>query len=328
MFSELPLFPVQASTIAEGIDSLYLFLVAVSLFFSVLIFTLILYFAVRFRHRGEQRPERPGIRKPLLLELTWSVIPFLIVMVVFGWGASLFFANSRVPDDAMDIYVVGRQWMWKIQHESGRREINELHVPVDRPVRLTLASEDVIHSFYIPAFRVKQDVVPGRFQTMWFEANRTGEFHLFCAEYCGTEHSLMRGRIVVLEPDEFQRWLEGSVGAGPAEEGGELFTALDCVNCHVDRPIGPDLAGVFGSDVPLESGRVVVADDDYVRRSIIDPTADVVAGYRPVMPSYNGQVTEEQLLQLIVFIRSMGSPTATPDDPPEVEPPEDQLPEP
>jgi cytochrome c oxidase subunit 2 len=311
MFNQLPLFPEQASTIAEGIDLLYFFLAGVSLFFSALIFGLILYFAIRFRDRGDGRAARANIRKSLLLELAWSFIPFVIVMVVFGWGASLFFSNSRVPGDAMDIYVVGRQWMWKIQHEGGRREINELHVPVGRPVRLTLASEDVIHSFYIPAFRVKQDVVPGRFQTMWFEATRTGEYHLFCAEYCGTEHSLMAGRIIVMEPDGFQRWLEGGGDAPPAEEGRRLFSELNCGNCHGEgQTIGPDLAGLFGGEVELQSGEVLVADDDYVRRAIIDPTADITAGYQPLMPSYNGQVTEEELLQLIAFIRSEGDATA------------------
>ena len=212
-----PLFPEVASTIAASVDRLYFFLIGVTVLFSVSIFLCILYFAVKYRRRPGRTAEQ--VSGGLGLEIAWTVVPFLITLVMFTWGSTLYIANSRVPDQAMDIYVVGRQWMWKIQHPSGRREINELHVPVGQAVKLTLASQDVIHSFFIPAFRVKQDVLPGRYVTMWFQPTRAGEYHLFCAEYCGTSHSGMIGRVVAMEPDDFQKWLGGVTEETPARAG-------------------------------------------------------------------------------------------------------------
>jgi cytochrome c oxidase subunit 2 len=207
----------------------------------------------------------------------------------------------------MDIYVVGRQWMWKIQHPGGRREINELHVPVGQPVKLTMASQDVIHSFYIPAFRVKQDVVPGVYSRMWFEATRTGEYHLFCAEYCGTEHSAMIGRVVVMEPRDFERWLSGVDEASPVESGERLFTEFNCVDCHAtgQRQRGPQLGGLYGTEVALADGSRALFDESYIRESILDPNAKVAAGFSPVMPTYRGQISEEQIIDLIMYIRSL-----------------------
>ncbi len=300
-----PLFPEVASTIAASVDRLYFFLIGITVFFSVLIFASILYFAVKYRRKPGRTAEQ--VREGLELEIAWSVVPFLITIVIFTWGSSLYIANSRVPDQAMDIYVVGRQWMWKIQHPSGRREINELHVPVGQAVKLTLASQDVIHSFFIPAFRVKQDVLPGRYVTMWFQPTRTGEYHLFCAEYCGTSHSGMIGRVVAMEPEDFQKWLGGVTDETPAHAGERLFSDFNCVNCHATgaRQRCPQLGGLYGTDVQLEGGGHVKFDEAYVRESIINPNAKIVKGYPPVMPTYRGQISEEQILDLIAYIRSL-----------------------
>lgn len=318
MFEGFPLFPEAASTIANGIDALYFFLIGITIVFSTLIFFLILFFAVKYRRKAvvsgavsaTVRSEKEMHEGSLGLELTWTVIPFIISIVIFIWAARLYVANARGPDAAMQISVVGRQWMWKIQHPNGRREINELHVPVGQPVRLTLASQDVIHSFFIPAFRVKQDVVPGRLQQMWFEATKTGEYHLFCAEYCGTLHSGMIGRVVVMEPDEFERWLGGVTEESPVEAGAKLFSDYNCVNCHATgaRQRCPQLGGLFGKEVQLAGGGTVVFDENYVRESVITPNAKVAAGYQPIMPTYRGQLSEEQILELIAYIRSLTPP--------------------
>ena len=307
MWEGFPLFPEQASTIAGGVDSLYLFLVGLTVVFSVLIFTVIFVFAIVYRRRSDdERPE--AIEGSHALEIFWSVVPFVIVMVIFTWGASLYFRNARSPDDAMEINVVGKQWMWKIQHPEGRREINELHVPIGRPVRLIMTSEDVIHSFYVPAFRIKMDVLPGRYTTAWFEATRVGEFHLFCAEYCGNEHSKMGGKVVVLDAPAYERWISGEQqGESLADLGARRFTELRCDNCHHpgagDR--GPSLAGLFGQTVRLEGGGAVEADESYFRESVLNPRAKVVAGFRPIMPTFQGQISEEQLLELIAYVRTL-----------------------
>jgi cytochrome c oxidase subunit II len=318
MGAGFPLFPEQASVIAGEVDALFLFLVGITVFFSVGIALTLVYFAVRYRRLSEHdRPEE--IHGSLTLELAWSVIPFLITVVMFVWGARVFFHMNRTPDDAMTVNVVGKRWMWKLQHPTGQREINELHVPVGRPVRLTITSEDTIHSFFVPAFRIKKDAVPGRYNTAWFKATKTGTFHLFCAEYCGTEHSRMIGRVVVMEPDGYQTWLAGGPAPeSPAKAGEKLFTELNCITCH--RPDsagrGPVLNGIFGRKVTLASGETVVADEAYVRESILNPSARVTAGYQPVMPTYLGQVSEESLLQLIAYVQSLALPAAPAATPP------------
>jgi cytochrome c oxidase subunit 2 len=307
MFSDLPFFPEQASTAAPQVDALYYFLLSVSGFFAVLIALLLVVFAIKYRRRAAT--DRPAaIHGSLALELIWTLIPFCLTMVMFFWGASVYVSFSRPPDNAMQVFVVGKQWMWKIQHLEGRREINELHVPVRRPVKLTMTSEDVIHSFFVPAFRVKADVVPGRYSTLWFEATKPGTYHLFCAEYCGTEHSGMIGHVVVMEPAEYQAWLSGGAPTGSLATAGQaLFEQLGCITCHRSDSgaRGPQLAGLSGKPVRLQNGETVVADDTYLRESILNPQAKIVAGFQPIMPTFKGLVSEEGLMQLIAYITSL-----------------------
>ncbi|HWC97466.1 MAG TPA: cytochrome c oxidase subunit II [Candidatus Sulfopaludibacter sp.] len=304
---KLPLFPEQASTFAPDVDHLLYYLLAVSVFFTLLIFGAIFYFAVRYRRRSEQELPRV-VHTGLVLEIVWSVIPFGLTMVMFTWGAAIFFRESRPPDDALPIYVVGKQWMWKLQHMEGQREINELHVPLGRAIKLTMTSEDVIHSFFVPAFRTKQDVVPGRYSTTWWRPTKAGKYHLFCAEYCGTKHSGMIGWIYVMEPQDYQVWLSGGAGSGSlADNGQKLFQDLACVNCHKPDGSGrcPTLVGLYGKDVKLADGRTVKADEAYLRESILQPNAKVVGGFQPVMPTFQGLVTEEGVLSLIEYVKSM-----------------------
>ena len=308
--TSLRLWPEQASTIAPQTDALLLFLLGVSLFFSLLIAGLIVYFMVRYRRRPGV-DHAPDVHGSLALEGAWTVIPFVIAMAMFFWGASIFATIQHAPTDALPINVVGRQWMWKLQHLEGRREINELHVPVGRPVKLTMTSEDVIHSFYVPAFRIKQDAVPGRYSTVWFEATKPGTYHLFCAEYCGTLHSGMIGWIVALEPAAFEAWLAGQEpGAAtvPVAVAGEaIFRAQACGTCHRadGGGQGPALNGLFGKPVRIQSGETVVADEGYIRESILNPQAKIVAGYQPVMPTFQGLLAEEDVMRLIAYVKSL-----------------------
>jgi cytochrome c oxidase subunit 2 len=307
MWPGTPLFPESASTMAGRVDALYFFLLAVSAFFSLLIAGLIVYFAIRYHRRS---PESVGVRTHggMILEITWSVVPLLITMVIFVWGASVYFAMARPPDETLNIYVVGKQWMWKFQHLDGQREINELHVPVGRAVKLITTSEDVIHDFFVPAFRIKADVLPGRYVNIWFQSTRPGRYRIFCAEYCGTRHSGMTGEVVVMEPSEYQTWLSGGAAEGSlASTGAKLFQDLACNSCH--RPDaqgrGPVLEGLFGKTVALQSGETVTVDEAYVRESILTPAAKITAGFQPIMPTFQGIVTEEQLLALIEYVKSL-----------------------
>jgi len=314
MSTSFPLFPPSASTFATEMDLLYLFIAAVCAFFTVLVTAIVVYFTIKYRRR---RDDEVGadIHGSLALELTWTIIPFFLSMVMFVWGAKLFFDLSRPPLDAMDIYVVGKQWMWKVQHSDGVREINEMHVPIGRPVRLTMGSEDVLHDYSIPAFRVKMDVVPGKLTTLWFTATQAGTYHLFCAEYCGTKHSGMIGQVIAMTPEDYVAWSRGVLtgASGPAAQTGErLFTDLACITCHKGDATGrgPSLQGVYGSKVELTDGRVVVADENYLRESIMDSQAKVVKGFQPIMPAFQGQVSEESLLQLISYIKTLKPTTA------------------
>jgi cytochrome c oxidase subunit 2 len=306
MDSDLPLFPTQASTVAPGVDALFLSIAAVALVFTVLIFTLVIVFAVRYRRRSEAATGARVV-PALWVEAVWIAVPFVLCMGMFAWGARLYFVQRRPPADSLDVYVVARQWMWKLQHAEGPSEINELHVPIGRPIRLTMTSQDVIHSFFVPAFRVKMDVLPGRFENAWFQATKTGEYHLFCAEYCGTKHSGMIGRVIVLEPADYERWLAGGMsGAGLAAAGERLFLALGCATCHgADRSRGPSLENLFGKTVTLRDGRTVIADEAYVRESILDPAAKVVAGFEPLMPAYRSQLNEEDVIKLVAYLKTL-----------------------
>ena len=300
-----PLFPPQASTVAVEVDALYALLVAITAFFTLLVVGIFIFFGLKYRRRSEA--DRPiQVHPPAWLEIAWSVIPLLICVVLFVWGVNLYFKIYTPPKDAITIHVVGKRWMWKIQHMSGAREINELHVPKGVPVRLLITSEDVIHAFSLPAFRVKRDAVPGTMTTTWFNATQTGEFHLFCAEYCGTKHSEMIGKVVVMEKDAYQRWLSGpNAGLPPAVQGARLFEELNCISCHrngADQR-GPVLEGLFGKTVRLKGGATVVADDAYVRESIVNSTAKIVDGYEPLMPAYLSQISEEQVNALLAYVR-------------------------
>src|SRR5579862_6688096 len=304
---QLPLWPEAASAVAVDVDHLYIYLTLVSVVMSVLIFGVIFVFAIKYRRRGDEVPQ--PIHGSLRLEIGWSIFPFLVMLTFFWWGAKIFFLNAVPPANAIDVYSVGKQWMWKIQYPGGQREINELHVPIGRPVKITLASEDVIHSFFIPAFRVKHDVVPGRYDIMWFTPTKPGRYHLFCAEYCGTEHSGMVGWVTVMTESDFENWLAANSSEGTmAQQGERLFGQLGCATCHESDQQGqtPSLRGIYGSRVQLANGQTVLADDAYIRESILNPNAKLVAGFRAdVMPTFQGQITEEQLLQLIVYVKSL-----------------------
>jgi len=306
MFDNFPFWPTSASVHARYEDWLFIFLTVVSVVMTVLIFALIALFAMKYRRRHDH--EATQIEGSLLLETVWSVLPFGVMLLMFAGGAVLYFSMRTPPQNADQVYVVAKQWMWKLQHMEGPREINQLHVPVDRNVELIMTSQDVIHSFFVPEFRIKQDVIPGRYTTMWFRATRVGTYHLFCAQFCGTMHSGMVGDIVVMDPHDYKAWMtNGQPSGGLAQTGMTLFQQLGCSTCHnmETQGRGPNLRGVFGNPVQLEDGRTVVADENYVRESILFPAAKVVSGFKNIMPSWQGQVTEDQLDQLIAYIRSL-----------------------
>jgi cytochrome c oxidase subunit 2 len=292
---------------AARVDSLFFFLVGVSLFFATLICILIVVFAVKYRRRSEdERP--PEIRADMRLEILWTVIPLGLTLVMFVWGAKLFFVTNDPPDNSLEISVVAKQWMWQVQHPEGQREIDELHIPVGRPIKLIMTSQDVIHDFFVPAFRVKKDVLPGRYTTVWFEATTPGEYHLFCSQYCGTQHSGMIGRVVVMPLTEYQTWLGGGVtGVSMAAAGERLFQRLGCSACHVESGAGrgPSLVGLFGKTVQLEGGKSATADETYIRESIVNPQAKIVAGYQPIMPTFKGLISEDGVLQILAYLKSL-----------------------
>ena len=293
---------------AGTVDGLFVFLLIVSGLMTLLIFVCVIFFAAKFRHREGVLAEQ--IEGSLPLELTWSIVPMFVFLAIFFWGAYVFFKERTPPRDSTEVYVVAKQWMWKLEHAEGQREINELHVPVGRDIKLIMTSQDVIHSFYVPAFRVKQDVVPGRYTTLWFRATKAGTYHLFCAEYCGTQHSGMVGDIVVQEPAQYEAWMNGGSGGGPLSATGEqLFTQLGCSTCHRadGQGRGPNLHGVFGHPVVMNDGRSVVADENYIRSCILDPGSKQVRGYAPIMPTFQGLVSEEQLNALVAYVKSIGS---------------------
>ncbi|MEL7061957.1 MAG: cytochrome c oxidase subunit II [Acidobacteriota bacterium] len=304
---DVPFFPEQASTFAPMVDNLYFFTLAITAFFTLGIFAGVIFLFVRYKRRSENEVGVP-IHGSILLEIVWSVIPFLITMVLFFWGAGVFLVGMQTPEDAREYFATAKQWMWKFQHPEGQREINTLHVPVGEKIRITMTSEDVIHSFFVPAFRVKQDVLPGRYTQVWFEATKPGAYHLFCTEYCGAEHAQMIGTVYVMEPDEYEEWIgAGIVGATPVASGQDLFRQYACNTCHAmvdDSGRGPSIRSIGAAEVQLADGSTVLRDDNYLRESILEPSARLVAGYQNLMPTYQGQIDEQGVANLIAYIKS------------------------
>jgi cytochrome c oxidase subunit 2 len=307
MFSQyFPFFPEQASTVAVHVDALYFFLLLMTAFFTTLVFAMVIGFSIKYRK--EKNPIATQIEGSVPLEIFWTVVPLGISMLIYVWAAALYFHMERAPRDAMQVYVVGKQWMWKVQHPSGQREINQLHVPVNQNVRLTMISQDVLHSFSVPEFRVKHEVIPGRYTELWFNATKVGTYHLFCTQYCGTKHSGMIGEVIVMDPHEYQVWLSGGTEGGSLASNGEkLFTSLGCVTCHSGESgaRGPDLHGQFGKPQKLDNGTTVVMDENYIRESVLTPQAKIVAGYGPIMPTFSGQVSEESLIALVAYVKGL-----------------------
>jgi cytochrome c oxidase subunit 2 len=288
---------------------LFSFILMTTLFFAVLVTVLIIFAAFKFRRKSEGEVG-DDVHGNNVLEVGWTLIPTIIAIGIFAWGAAIYVNYRIAPKDTLDIYLIGKQWMWKLQQPNGRKEINEVHVPVNRNIKLIMGSEDVIHDFYVPAFRVKMDVVPGRYNTMWFRPTKTGRYHFFCSQYCGTNHAVMGGWVTVMEPAEYAAWLSGETGdVNPVSAGERLFTQFACVTCHLSNGTGraPSLNGVFGAKVLLADGSTVVADEAYIRESILQPKAKIVAGYQPVMPTFQGLITEEQILNLTAYIKSLQS---------------------
>jgi cytochrome c oxidase subunit II len=310
MSKYLPLWPDSASTMSGQVDALYIYLLLVAGVMTALIFFAVTVLAIKYRRKPGT--EAHQIEGSTVLEIAWSIIPFGIMLTFFIWGAVIYFQERTPPADATEVYVVAKQWMWKIEHMEGQREINELHVPTGQDIKLIMTSQDVIHSFFVPAFRIKQDVLPGRYTTLWFRATKPGRFHLFCAEYCGTMHSGMGGDIVVMEPQEYAQWMAAGSPAPLQATGKQLFSTLGCSTCHRSdvQGRGPNLVGIYNKPVLLEDGRTVTADENYVRESILNPTAKIVSGFKPIMPTFQGIVSDEQLNALVAYVKSLSQPPA------------------
>jgi len=302
------LFPPEASSIAPYADALYFFLILISLVGMALVLALVTGFSILYRK--ERSPEATQIEGSTLLEATWTIIPLALFMVCFVWGALLYFRIYNPPSNAMNVYIVGKQWMWKAEHPGGQHEINALHVPLGKPVQLTMISQDVFHSYSIPAFRVKREVIPGRYTTVWFTATQVGTYHLFCTQYCGTLHSEMIGEITVMKPEDYQAWTEGSTsGMSLAQNGERLFASLGCNACHSGNAgaRGPNLAESYATKVQLTNGSYATVDDAFLRDSILNPTMHTTAGYAPIMPTYQGQISEEGLIDLVEYIKKLNT---------------------
>src|SRR5919201_4287622 len=301
------LFPPQASTTSHEVDALFFALTLISLFFMIVIFLPIIFFSVKYRRGSSADRSNPKFGS-LWIESGWTIGPILLSLVLFAWNALAYFRVERRPSNAIEVQVVGKQWMWKIQHAEGKREINELHLPVDRTVALTLTSQDVIHSFFVPAFRVKQDVVPGNYTSEWFKATRTGEYPIFCSQYCGTQHARMVGRVVVMQPQAYERWLKtGEQTESIMRTGERLFHDRGCSGCHAPNSKfhAPLLEGLYRNPVPLADGTMVTANDQYLRDSILQPAKQISAGYDNIMPSFSGHLSEEDLMALIAYLKAI-----------------------
>jgi len=304
-----PIFPKEASTAAAQTDDLFFLLLLASAVVLAIVFLPMIYCLFKYRRGKKANRVDPNLPE-MKIEITWTVVPIFIFIGFFVLGAKAYFNEEVPPADTLEINVIGKQWMWKIQHQEGNREINELHLPVNRAVKLTLASEDVIHSFFVPAFRIKQDVVPGRFTTEWFQPTRIGAYRFYCSEYCGADHSKMEGTVFVMSPADYQNWLaRGQPQNSLAQAGENLFRQLGCSGCHVNSKAvhAPVLEGLYQKLVPLSDGTFVRADDKYIRDSILLPASQIVQGYQPLMPTYEGHINEDELLQLIAYIKSIGN---------------------
>jgi len=314
MFAQFPFLPEQASGISAEVDHLFLFLFIVTAFFALLVASLVVFFGVRYRRTKKNSVASSHRRYDIPLEIAWTLIPTGLALVMFFWGAKVYVDMATPPGDALLVHITAKQWMWKAQHLGGQREINELHIPAGVPIRLSMTSEDVIHSFFVPAFRTKQDVIPGRYTTEWFTATKPGKYHLFCAEFCGAKHSGMIGYVYVMPRREYETWLrDGAPEGSLASLGEKVFHQYGCANCHYFNGHGraPNLQGLYGSAVEIQDGGVVRADDAYLRESIVQPAAKIVYGHQNIMPTFATLLNEEQLVQLIEYIKSMGPQTGT-----------------
>lgn len=315
---ETTIFPEAFSHYAFQVDAIYWALIAITVFFTVLITGIFVYLAFRYRRTG---PTQVGvaIHENKHMELAWSILPLFILMGLFFWGAKVYLETKNYPKDAIEIIAVGKQWMWKFQHPSGRREINNLHIPSNKPVVIKMISQDVLHSLYFPALRIKQDVLPMYYTKMWMQSEKEGESRLYCAEYCGKDHSVMGGKLYVLSEAGYAEWLKkesSDLGGGtdflaggtPEAEGEKVFTKLGCVTCHAagDTQLGPKLTGLYGTKIKIQGGREINFDDNYIRESILNPSAKLVEGFQPVMPTYQGQVSEDEIISIISYIKSLG----------------------
>jgi cytochrome c oxidase subunit 2 len=306
--TDFRLLPLDAAASAARLDSLALCLLLLTGAVAVVLLALMIGFSVRYR-AGSNADRTHVPKQGLPVEIAWTVIPLLLFLGIYAWGAIDYIKLYQAPANAMPVFVVAKQWMWEAQHRNGHREIGQLHVPLGRPVRLVMTSQDVIHSFFVPDFRIKQDVVPGRYTSIVFTPSRTGEYRLYCAEFCGTEHATMLGKVVVMQPAAFAQWLEaGPRQPGMAAHGYELYRRYGCSGCHDPGSSvhAPDLTGLLGRRVHLADGRELTADEPYIRDSILVPRKDVVAGYAPIMPSFAGQASEEDILAIIEYIRESG----------------------
>src|SRR3954452_11001125 len=301
-----PVFPESASTLSPRVDALYFFILGVTIFFTTLVALLIVVFAVKYRK--DKHPVPVQIHGSIPLEIFWTLVPLGIAMVIFAWGSILFFQERHPPRSSMTIYAIGKQWMWKFEHPGGQREINNLHVPVGYPVRMTMISQDVIHDFFVPAFRTQMDVLPGRYTELWFEATKPGRYHLFCNQYCGTKHSGMIGEVTAMPYGDYQQWLRGPGAFGSfATEGQKFFASMGCPTCHTgaDNARGPNLYNLYGRMVRTSDDRTIVADEAYIRESVLNPSAKIVYGFQNIMPTFQGQLNEDEMIQLIEYVKSL-----------------------
>jgi len=300
------LFPAEASTIAPYMDALYFFLLLLTVIGLILVGSLIFGFSLRYRR--SRNPVATQIEGSTLMEATWTIIPLALFLVCFVWGALLYFRIYNPPANSMNIYIVGKQWMWKAEHPGGQHEINSLHVPIGRPIQLTMISQDVFHSFSIPDFRVKREVIPGRYTTVWFNATDPGTYHLFCTQYCGTQHSGMIGEVTAMTPEDYEKWTQQSTsGMSLAQNGERLFASMGCNACHNGTATarGPNLAGVYGSKLTLTNGSQVLVNEAYLRDAILNPSQHVTQGFNPIMPTYQGQISEDGLIDLVEYIKTL-----------------------